>query len=89
MASHQRSSAPSEARAAAVSGLAMQHVAPYIASLDVSLKGCGDGRFNTRYSGLLTASDSANEAKLRLVGLGALDRQGARPSNVLRKQAPC
>ena len=51
------------------SGLATQFVAPYIANLDVSLKGCTDERFNTRYSGNLTAIDSAKEAKLRLVGL--------------------
>ncbi|MEO8925165.1 MAG: hypothetical protein ABI330_20460 [Caldimonas sp.] len=40
-----------------------------MASLDVSLKGCSDDRFNTRYSGNLVAIDSAKEAKLRLVGL--------------------
>ena len=51
------------------SGLATQYLAPYMASLDVSLKGCTDERFNTRYSGNLTAIDSAKEAKLRLVGL--------------------
>ena len=51
------------------SGLATQYLAPYMASLDVSLKGCTDERFNTRYSGNLMASDSAKEAKLRLVGL--------------------
>ncbi len=51
------------------SGLATQNVAPYMASLDVSLKGCTDDRFNTRYSGNLVAIDSAKEAKLRLVGL--------------------
>ena len=51
------------------SGLATQSVAPYMASLDVSLKGCTDGRFNTRYNGNLVAVASAKEAKLRLVGL--------------------
>ncbi len=52
-----------------LSGLATQNIAPYMASLDVSLKGCTDERFNTRYSGNLVAIDSAKEAKLRLVGL--------------------
>lgn len=51
------------------SGLATQFVAPSMASLDVSLKGCTDARFNTRYSGNLMASDSAKEAKLRLSGV--------------------
>ena len=51
------------------SGLATQNVAPYMARLDVSLKGCADARFNTRYDGHLTVSDSAKEAKLRLTGL--------------------
>jgi len=51
------------------SGLATQNIAPYMASLDVSLKGCTDDRFNTRYSGNLLVLDSAKEAKLRLTGL--------------------
>ena len=51
------------------SGLATQNVAPYMASLDLSLKGCTDKRFNTRYNGNLVAVASAKEAKLRLVGL--------------------
>ena len=51
------------------SGLATQNVAPYMASLDVSLKGCTDERFNSRYSGNLVVIDSVKEAKLRLVGL--------------------
>ena len=53
------------------SGLATQNVAPYMANLDVSLKGCTDPRFNTRLSGNLVAINSSNEAKLRLVGLVA------------------
>lgn len=40
-----------------------------MASLDVSLNGCADERFNTRYSGHLMVSESAKEAKLRLTGL--------------------
>ena len=40
-----------------------------MASVDVSLKGCTDNRFNTRYNGNLMANDSAKEAKLRLTGL--------------------
>ena len=51
------------------SGLATQYVAPNMASLDGSLKGCTDERFNTRYGGHLMADDSAKEAKLRLAGL--------------------
>ena len=51
------------------SGLATQYVAPYMASLDVSLKGCSDDRFNTRYSGHLMVNEAAKEAKLRLAGL--------------------
>ena len=51
------------------SGLATQYVAPNMASLDVSLKGCTDARFNTRYNGHLVANDAAKEAKLHLVGL--------------------
>ena len=51
------------------SGLTTQHIAPYMASLDVSVKGCTDERFNARYSGHLMVSASAKEAKLSLVGL--------------------
>ena len=51
------------------SGLATQNIAPYMAKLDVSLTGCTDERFNTRYDGNLAVIDSAKEAKLRLVGL--------------------
>jgi hypothetical protein len=52
-----------------LSGLATQNIAPYIGSLDVSLKGCKDPRFNTRYNGNLSAIASAKEARLHLVGL--------------------
>ncbi len=41
-----------------MSGLATQFVAEYMASVDVSLKGCRDERFNIRFSGHLTADDS-------------------------------
>jgi len=51
------------------SGLATQFVAPNMASLDVSLKGCTDERFNTRYNGHLMVNDAAKESKLRLTGL--------------------
>ena len=51
------------------SRLATQYLAPYMARLDVSLKGCADARFNTRYDGHLMVSDSSKEAKLRLTGL--------------------
>lgn len=49
-----------------ISGLTQQFVAPYIASLDVSVKGCKDGRFNARYSGYLHSTAAAKEAKLTL-----------------------
>ena len=52
-----------------LSGLAAQNFAPYMASLDVSLKSCKDPRFNTRYNGNLSAIASAKEARLHLVGL--------------------
>jgi len=32
-----------------LSGLATQHIAPYIAALDLSLKRCADARFDTGY----------------------------------------
>ena len=51
------------------SGLATQYLAPNMASMDVSLKGCADERFNTRYSGHLMVNEAAKEAKLRLSGL--------------------
>ena len=52
-----------------LSGLATQFVAEYMASVDVSLKGCRDERFNTRFSGHLTASKASKEAKLNLSAL--------------------
>ena len=51
------------------SGLTTQFVAPYIAHLDVSLKGCTDARFNGRYNGYLHSSVAAKEAKLNLHAL--------------------
>lgn|GEM_PF-2338414 len=51
------------------SGLATPNIGPYVATLDVSVKGCTDERFNTRYNGNPVVIDSAKEAKLRLVGL--------------------
>jgi hypothetical protein len=42
-----------------MSGLATQFLAEYMASVDVSLKGCRDDRFNTRFSGHLTASKAS------------------------------
>ena len=49
-----------------LSGLTTQFVAPYIANVDVSLKGCRDARFNARFSGFLHANAAAREAKLTL-----------------------
>ncbi|MEO8924641.1 MAG: hypothetical protein ABI330_17745 [Caldimonas sp.] len=50
------------------SGLAA-HIAPYLATLDVSLKGCRDDRFNARYSGQFGAILSAKEVRMHLVAL--------------------
>jgi hypothetical protein len=52
-----------------ISGLATQFVAEYMASIDISLKGCRDDRFNTRFTGYLTATKASKEAKLNLNGL--------------------
>ena len=59
-----------------LSGLATQFVTPYMASIDVSLKGCRDERFNVRYSGRLNSSATAKEATLSLVGLVANPQPG-------------
>jgi hypothetical protein len=52
-----------------LSGLATQFVAEYMASVDVSMKGCRDERFNARYSGHLTAARAAREATLHLTSM--------------------
>lgn len=49
-----------------LSGLATQFVAPHMASVDVTLKSCRDGRFNARFSGHLMVNMAAKEAKLSL-----------------------
>jgi len=49
-----------------LSGLATQFVAANMASVDVSLKGCRDTRFNVRYSGMLASVAASREAKLTL-----------------------
>jgi hypothetical protein len=49
-----------------LSGLATQFVAPNMANIDVSMKGCRDARFNARYTGMLASVPSAKEAKLTL-----------------------
>jgi hypothetical protein len=49
-----------------LSGLATQFVTANMASVDVSLKGCRDVRFNARYNGMLSSIPSAKEAKLTL-----------------------
>jgi hypothetical protein len=53
----------------ALSGLASQFVAENMASVDVTLKGCKDPRFNTRYTGHLMAQAAAKEARLNLHAL--------------------
>lgn len=52
-----------------LSGLATQFVAEHMASVDVTLKGCKDPRFNTRYTGHLMVQRIAKEAKLNLHAL--------------------
>jgi hypothetical protein len=49
-----------------LSGLASQFVSPSAASLDVSLTGCQDPRFNVRFNGHLVSSTASKEAKLNL-----------------------
>jgi hypothetical protein len=60
-----------------LSGLATEFVTPRSASLDVTLKGCKDGRFNARYGGYLHARAGSREATLTLnsvSGLGLLGK---------------
>jgi hypothetical protein len=52
-----------------LSGLAAEFVTPRSASLDVTLKGCKDGRFNARYGGHLHARPGSREATLTLNSL--------------------
>jgi hypothetical protein len=52
------------------SGLTTQFVQPNMASVDVSLRGCRDGRFNARYSGMLASTPSSKEARLTLNSIG-------------------
>jgi hypothetical protein len=49
--------------------LASQFFAENTASVDVTLKGCTDSRFNTRYTGHLMAQAAAKEARLNLHAL--------------------
>lgn len=49
-----------------LSGLHMPFVTAASASIDVTLSGCKDDRFNTRYSGHLLGSAAAKESKLQL-----------------------
>jgi Domain of unknown function (DUF4124) len=53
-----------------ISGLTTQFVTPRVASIDVTMTGCTDTRFNTRMSGTLTANNSARETKLHLTNFG-------------------
>jgi Domain of unknown function (DUF4124) len=49
-----------------LNGLHTQFASPAGASIDVTVSGCQDDRFNTRYSGLLVGSAAARESKLQL-----------------------
>lgn len=51
-------------------GLANQFVTPRSASIDVTVKGCADARFNTRLSGHLHSDPAAKEANLQLSAVG-------------------
>ena len=48
------------------SGLHTQFVSTASASIDVTVAGCKDDRFNTRYSGHLLGIAAAKESKLQL-----------------------
>jgi hypothetical protein len=52
-----------------LSGLATQFISPNMANVDVSLSGCRDARFDSRYSGMLVSNASAKEARLTLNSL--------------------
>jgi hypothetical protein len=54
-----------------ISGLATEFVTPRSASLDITLKGCKDARFNARYSGHLHTRQGAQEATLSLDSIAA------------------
>ena len=49
-----------------LSGLHTQFVSPASASIDVTISGCNDGRFNARYSGHLVGNAAVRESKLQL-----------------------
>ena len=51
-------------------GLASEFVTPRSASIDVTVKGCTDARFNTRLSGYLHSNQSTKEANLQLSAIG-------------------
>ncbi len=54
------------AKGCAISGLATESFAPYVAKLDVSIKSCEDPRFNQRFGGSLHATAATRQAKLTL-----------------------
>ena len=49
-----------------LSGLHTQFVSAASASIDVTVSGCNDGRFNTRFSGHLVGNAAGRESKLQL-----------------------
>ena len=65
-----------------LSGLHTQFVSATSASIDVTLSGCKDDRFNTRYSGHLLGSAAAKESKLQLnaVAMTLLPGRGSQAS---------
>ncbi len=59
-----------------LSGLATQFVTPTEASVDVTMKGCKDSRFNTRMTGMLSTHAASFEAKLHLTSVAIFVSQG-------------
>ena len=52
-----------------LSGLHTQFVTPSNASVDVTISGCADARFNARYAGHLVTNAAARQSKLSLSAL--------------------
>jgi len=59
-----------------VSGLSSQFIGPSAANMDVTLKGCHDKRFNTRFHGNLIVYTANREAKLTLNAIGLMKPVG-------------
>jgi hypothetical protein len=64
------------------SGLHTPFVTPANASIDVTVSGCTDARFNTRYSGHLLVNGAAKQAKLNLSAVAMMLGRGATQATV-------